>query len=43
MALAVGLLALIFLAPAYADQAVLYEYDGTFEDATFDTKDAIIG
>lgn len=32
-----------FAEAAYAADAVLYEYDGSFDDATFDTKDAIIG
>ncbi|SEK17970.1 DUF302 domain-containing protein [Pacificibacter marinus] len=29
-------------APAIAQEAILYDYDGTFEDATFAVEDAIV-
>ena len=33
----------VSVAPAKADEAVLYEYEGSFDDATFDARQAIIG
>lgn len=34
---------LVFSTNVQAGEAVLYEYDGSFEDATFGTREAIIG
>ncbi len=44
MLMGVAVLGLFFLLQdAHADNAILYEFDGSFEDATFLTKEAIIG
>lgn len=38
-----AMLTLAFAAPAFAnDQAITFDYDGTFDDATFAVEDAII-
>ncbi len=38
-----GVCVFAFLGTAQAEEAVLYEYNGTFEDAKFGTTEAIIG
>lgn len=44
MLVGVAVLGLLMLTQnARADEAVLYKFDGTFDDATFLTKEAIIG
>lgn len=34
---------IVLALPAFSDEATVYEFDGTFDDATFDLESAIIG
>ncbi len=43
LALMASAVVVAFMGTARADDAVLYEYDGSFDDATFETTEAIIG